>query len=566
MEKTAAHYLQRPKPSSAMIASRQFFLTSLLGLVTTVASAQNIGINTTGAVPAASAILDLVSADKGLLVPRVALTATNSALPVTAPAISLLVYNTATAGVIPNNVTPGYYYWDGAAWVRVGTGNPGWTILGNAGTVAATNFLGTTDLIDFVVRTNNVERMRILGLNGRVGIGVSPVLAQLEVNSGAAFDAISGHSTNVGGFLGRETNIPIPNQLPLNGAGVYASNPAAGYASTFAQSTGAATVAAAVAFSSVWIANYGLVDNASAGFNPPGSYSQLNVTNAGLAGDHIALRGYSLRGTVAGNPGFTIGVDGVADAQNQDAIGVEGIAFTNTTTRAGGYFEAYNYAGVLQGYAWVGTTAGGVARKITGTAPVAEIIPTPDHGRIMLTCPESPEYWYQDYGSIELVNGQAHVDLDPILADIIMVTPEYPVRVFCTPVDMPNFNGVTMMNRTATGFDLVELNGGTHSGVLEYQLVVKPKTGYGEGRFPQAPGPKWLKPDQEPAAAKAANQVEPGEAFYWPSDQEVYGIDPAKLTPVGGIVPAGEHRGKYKLAEGKYAETPGVPVQKPQGN
>ena len=184
----------------------------------------------------------------------------------------------------------------------------------------------------------------------------------------------------------------------------------------------------------------------------------------------------------------------------------------------------------------------------------------------MLTCPEAPEYWYQDYGSVQLVNGQAHVDLDPILADIIMVTPEYPVRVFCTPVDMPNFNGVTMMNRTATGFDLVELNGGTHSGMVEYQLVVKPKTGFGEGRFPQAPGPKWLKPDQEPAAAKAANQVVPGEAFYWPSDQEVYGIDPAKLTPIGGLVPAGEHHGKYKIAEGKYAEGPGMPAQKPRGN
>ncbi|MFZ1688526.1 MAG: hypothetical protein WAU70_13945 [Flavobacteriales bacterium] len=546
-----------------MTTVRHLPLIVAMSILATKAHAQNIGINTTGAVPAASSILDLVSADKGLLVPRVLLTATNAAAPVTAPATSLLVYNTATAGAAPFNVTPGYYYWDGAQWVRIDTGNPGWTILGNAGTVVGTNFLGTTDNVDLQIRTNNLERIRVRN-NGYVGINVAvPTLAQLEVNSGTTFDAISGHSTNVGGYLGRETNIPIPNQTPLNGAGVYASNPAAGYASTFAQSTGAATVAAAVSFSSVWIANYGLVDNASAIYNPPGSYSQLNVTNTTLGGDHNALRGYSLRGTIAGNPGFSIGVDGTGDAQNQDAIGVQGIAFTNTTTRAGGYFEGYNYAGVLQGYAWVGTTAGGIARKITGTAAVSEIIPTPNHGRIMLTCPESPEYWYQDYGSVELVNGQAHVDLDPILADIITVTAEYPVRVFCTPVEMTDFNGVTMMNRTATGFDLVELNGGAHSGTVEYQLVVKPKTGYGEGRFPQAPGPKWLKPEQEPAAAKAANQVEPGEAFYWPGDQEVYGVDPAKLTPIGSMVPAGEHHGKYKTGEGQYAATPGVPVRKP---
>src|SRR4029450_10032819 len=81
------------------------------------ASGQNIGINANGAAPNASALLDIdgsalaAASQKGGLVPRVALTATNVAAPVVAPAASLLLYNTATAGVAPNNVTPGYYYW-----------------------------------------------------------------------------------------------------------------------------------------------------------------------------------------------------------------------------------------------------------------------------------------------------------------------------------------------------------------------------------------------------------------------------------------------------------------------
>ena len=176
-----------------MITARHLSIAIVCFLLALKTNAQNIGINTTGAVPAASAVLDLVAADKGLLVPRVLLTATNSALPVAAPAASLLVYNTATAGVAPNNVTPGYYYWDGAAWVRVGTGNPGWTILGNAGTVVGTNFLGTTDNVDLQIRTNNIERIRVRN-NGYVGINVAvPTLAQLEVASGT-FDAINGHS------------------------------------------------------------------------------------------------------------------------------------------------------------------------------------------------------------------------------------------------------------------------------------------------------------------------------------------------------------------------------------
>lgn len=48
--------------------------------------------------------------------PRVALTASNSASPITSPAEGLLVYNTVAAGTYPYNVVPGYYYWDGSAW------------------------------------------------------------------------------------------------------------------------------------------------------------------------------------------------------------------------------------------------------------------------------------------------------------------------------------------------------------------------------------------------------------------------------------------------------------------
>src|SRR4051812_17988597 len=82
--------------------------------------AQGVAINATGAAPAATAILDLntgSAGNKGFLTPQVALTATNAAGPITAPATGLLVYNTATAGAAGVNVIPGYYYWNGAAWV-----------------------------------------------------------------------------------------------------------------------------------------------------------------------------------------------------------------------------------------------------------------------------------------------------------------------------------------------------------------------------------------------------------------------------------------------------------------
>lgn len=143
---------------------------------------QNVGINTTGAAPNASALLDVDAAptnDKGILIPRVGLTQTTLNAPIGASvATSLLVYNTATV----NDVTPGYYYWDGTKWVRLLGNNNAWLLLGNAGTTAGTNFLGTTDAQDMVFKANNTEWMRML-TTGNVGIGTSTPAARIHAAS-----------------------------------------------------------------------------------------------------------------------------------------------------------------------------------------------------------------------------------------------------------------------------------------------------------------------------------------------------------------------------------------------
>ncbi len=428
-----------------------------------------------------------------------------------------------------------------------------WLLIGNSGTNPGSNFIGTTDAVDWVVRTTNIERMRVTK-DGYVGINTASPSVYLDVFSGTK-DAIYAHSSNVGAYLGYETNFTAGSGGTIQGAGVWASNPAAGYTSSYAQSTGSADYAANINFSNVWIASYNLVDNSTNNYNPPALYGQLNITNSGLGGFQNAIRGYNNRAAIAGNLGYSIGVQGTSNSANQDAFGVMGVAFCNSTTRAGGYFEAYTYPGVSQAYAYVGTTVLGVARKIYGTGGVSEIIPTSNHGRITLTCPESPEYWYQDYGTVRLVDGKAHIDLDPILADIIVVNEEYPIRFFATPINMTNYNGVSMMNRTEKGFDIFELNGGTHTGTIEYQIIVKPKTGFGEGRFPQAPGPAGVKPDREPKTAKAANQPDPSKIFHWPADYKVYQYNPEDFVEVGDVITAGPNAGKVKLGNGKYGES-----------
>jgi len=75
--------------------------------------------------------------------------------------------------VLTNNGS-GKLSWQTAAGIGA------WSILGNSGTSASTNFIGTTDNVDFVVRTNNTEKMRVLA-GGNVGIGTTAPFGKLNV-------------------------------------------------------------------------------------------------------------------------------------------------------------------------------------------------------------------------------------------------------------------------------------------------------------------------------------------------------------------------------------------------
>lgn len=106
---------------------------------------QGVGINNTGVSPDNSAMLDIVSPNKGMLIPRVALTSTADATTITnGNVLSLLVFNTATV----SDVLPGYYYWDGTVWKTMGgdtnTDNQDLSLSGT--TLSLTNDGTTVDL------------------------------------------------------------------------------------------------------------------------------------------------------------------------------------------------------------------------------------------------------------------------------------------------------------------------------------------------------------------------------------------------------------------------------------
>ncbi|NBX38747.1 MAG: collagen-like protein [Flavobacteriia bacterium] len=56
-----------------------------------------------------------------------------------------------------------------------------WGLFGSSGTTPTSNFIGTIDAQDFVVRTGNTEKMRVLN-GGNVGIGTNAPGSKLDVN------------------------------------------------------------------------------------------------------------------------------------------------------------------------------------------------------------------------------------------------------------------------------------------------------------------------------------------------------------------------------------------------
>jgi hypothetical protein len=172
-------------------------------------SFSQVGIGTS--TPNSSAQLDVTSTTKGFLPPRVALTATNSTTPVTSPATGLLVYNTATAGTSPNNVTPGLYYYDGTKWQRIINQQPDATVSFNTsnpntgGPTFTPNTPASTDYI-YVSSVDNSQWT----YNGSTYVTYTPPASTPWYLSSGTSDA----GSNKTAAIYRTGNVGIGNTTP----------------------------------------------------------------------------------------------------------------------------------------------------------------------------------------------------------------------------------------------------------------------------------------------------------------------------------------------------------------
>ena len=187
-------------------------------LFSTLMLAQSVGINNT--TPHASAILDVKSNNKGVLLPR---TSTTSRVAIANPAKGLILYDTTTSG---------FWFHNGTAWAQLSGGGNAWNLTGNSGTNPATNFIGTTDAQPLRFRVNNTWAGEIHPSSGNVFLG----LGAGNINTiGQANIAIGEHSlfANTSGYNNTANGYYI---LSSNTTG--ANNTASGYQALFNNTTG----------------------------------------------------------------------------------------------------------------------------------------------------------------------------------------------------------------------------------------------------------------------------------------------------------------------------------------
>jgi hypothetical protein len=168
--------------------NKPLFLTAVLCLILQFSSfAQSIKLNNEG--DPGSAMLEVNSASKGILIPNVSLTGITDATTIASPAVSLLVYNTATV----SDVEPGYYYNSGTP------GSPVWSRL----STGTTSQIGT-NTIDYLSKWNGTALVssNVFDNGTNVGIGTPTPDFKLEVESSTDARArIYSPSNSYAGFL-----------------------------------------------------------------------------------------------------------------------------------------------------------------------------------------------------------------------------------------------------------------------------------------------------------------------------------------------------------------------------
>lgn len=212
--------------------------------------------------------------------------------------------------------------------------------------------------------------------------------------------------------------------------------------------------------------------------------------------------GYGLQGGSSSGYGLyssSTGSDAV-HATSTSGIGVNGNSSSSTGVQGASSTGYGVYGGSPNNYAVVGVTTSGngvygqvstanqagiVGRQqaaggnwaiygfgnIGATGTKSAVVPAADgNGHLTLYCMESPECWFEDFGSARLAKGSVTVKIDAEFAGTVE-TGDYFVFVQAEG----ECQGLSVTRKTGTSFVVRELSGGTSNVSFSYRIVARRK-------------------------------------------------------------------------------------------
>ncbi len=282
-----------------------------------------------------------------------------------------------------------------------------WTITGNAGTIAGTNFIGTTDANDLVIKTNTIEKIRIT-TNGNVGIGTATpdASALLDLDAGS----VNGRGLLIPRLTTIQRNAIVSPALSLfifntttncfeafvGGAWYAMSCTTTTCTPPAAPTANVASGIGCTSFTANWNASSGATSYYFDVATDPGftsfvsGYNNLNVGNVtsysvtGLtAGTTYYYRLRAATTCTSGNSGTITTITSTATAQPSVIIGTTTVCqgqsgVTYSVTNVGGVTYTWTYSGT--GYTQAsGSTTNSITANFSGAATSGTLTCTPSN-------------------------------------------------------------------------------------------------------------------------------------------------------------------------------------------
>jgi hypothetical protein len=185
----------------------------------------------------------------------------------------------------------------------------------------------------------------------------------------------------------------------------------------------------------------------------------------------------------SGGPGIRgvghIGVHGIAGSNDLDVgvlaeAGLNGTAFFAISGAAGEGGIAAQFTGDVlvdpnANLLTIDHDLAALNGNFSLTGIKSAVVPFPEGSHRKRYCLESPESWFEDFGSAQLIDGRARVELDPDFATTINT---HAYHVFIAEYDDSNRLFVT--NRTSTGFE-VRAKTSAKTAAFSYRVVARRK-------------------------------------------------------------------------------------------